>query len=184
MHGGPSATHTRGIPVPVATRTMHDDRVPNASRCTQLAAFGRSSASGFLWSASARSECLGHPVTVSRGAEGRPYQVDLRGGLVERPVLEHMDPGRQRHGGAARRVGEVDEEQRGAVPDEEPGAVVLRRAVCREERVDRLGRACVSGQEQGQLAAGALGRVLGLAQRLVGEPGTHAVLIHREPGAT
>ena len=67
-HGGPSATQIRGGSSPAATRTRHDERVPNPSRCTQFAALGRSSPSGVRWSASARRKALDdarHPMIGS-----------------------------------------------------------------------------------------------------------------------
>ena len=52
--------------LPDGTRTMHDDRVPNVSRWTQLAAFGRSSPSGFRWSARMRRKASTTCVAVRR----------------------------------------------------------------------------------------------------------------------
>ena len=162
---------------------MHDDRVPNVSRCTQLAAFGRSSPSGLRWSARTRRKASATSSPSAGVAERLPHEVDLaararrgpgspaRGSPVAGPP--QPSPG----------AGEVDEEEGPAVPDEQPRAVVVGRPVTRQERVDRVGRRGVAGEREGQFAPGPLRRVLGLAQRLVGQPGAHAVLVDGQPCA-
>ena len=108
-HGGPSATHSRGAPASPGTRTMHDDRVPNVSRWTQFAALGRSSSSGSLWSTRTRRNAATTSSALGRAAQSLPHEVDLARGLPERPVLQHVDPRRERHAGRIGQPGEVDE---------------------------------------------------------------------------
>ena len=75
-------------------------------------------------------------VAVGRDLETGPHQVDLGRRLSESPVLEHMDAGRQGNRCALVGVdaGEVHEEQRVTIPDEEPRAVVVGRTESREQR--------------------------------------------------
>ena len=86
---------------------------------------------------------IDHLVTFGRDLEPGPHQVDLGRGLAESSILEHMDPGRQGENRTLFGVspGEVDKEERVAIPDEEPRAVVVGRAKSGEERPDGIGRA-------------------------------------------
>ena len=63
-----------------------------------------------------------------------------------------MDPRGQVDRQAVARAGEVDEEQRGAVADEEPRPVVVGRAERRQQRRDRFGGGGVAGERKGQFA--------------------------------
>ena len=100
--------------LPDGTRTMHDDRVPNVSRWTQLAAFGRTSPSGFRWSVRMRRKACStwSPSDVGVLSSACAHQIDLRRGLAEGPVFEHVDPRGQLERQPVARAGEVDEEQR------------------------------------------------------------------------
>ena len=85
--------------------------------------------------------------------------------------------------GSVARAREVDEPQRGAVADQEPAPVVLLGPVPGHEVLDGRVGTGVAGQGDGQVATGALGRVLGVAQGLVGQAGADSVLVDGEPGA-
>ena len=162
---------------------MHDDRVPYPSRCTQLAAFGRSSPSGIRWSVRMRRNCWTNSSPSVRRSERRSDQIDLGRGLAEGAVLQHVDPGRQGDRRAVVGACEIDEEQLVAVTDEEPRTVVVDWVERRQERGDGLGCGGVAGKLQRELAPRSLGRILGLPQRLVGQPGTDTMLVDRQPRA-
>ena len=127
------------------------------------------------------AKVLDQLVAVSRRSECCLHQVDLGGCLAEGAVLEHVDPGWQGDSGAVVRAREVDEEQLVTVADEEPRPVVVLWAVHRQERGDGLGRGGVAGKLRREFSSRPLGRILGVPQRLVGQPRTDTMLVDCQP---
>ena len=122
-------------------------------------------------------------VAVGRDLEPGPHQVDLGRRLAEGSVLEHVDTRAAGQWPSPRRsqAGEVHEEQRVTIPDEEPRAVVVGRTEVRQERCDGVGRGGMSGELERQFATGPFRGILGVAQGLVRQPGADTVLVDGEP---
>ena len=79
--------------------------------------------------------------------------------------------------------GHVDEERVVAVGDQEPGRVVRARIDGGAEGLDGGRRRGMAGESEGELTAGALGRVGTVSQRPIGEPGDDTGLVGRQPRA-
>ena len=105
---------------PPARGTTNASR--SVSRCTQLAAFGRSSPSGMRWSASTRRKASDHVVADGRWPRARPHQVDLGRGLAQRRFSSTWIPGGRATASPCAGPGEVDEPQRRAVADQQPAS--------------------------------------------------------------
>ncbi len=150
VHGGPSATRHAAARRRRRTRTMHEERVPKASRCTQFAALGRSSPSGIRWSASTRRKAA--PPRRRRRerraprARGRPWPRARRG---------HGSPARGCPAAGRRRAVPPEvpvkstKQSEVAVAHQQPRAVVVLRPAGAEEVLDGLGRAAGGGPARG-----------------------------------
>ncbi len=122
------------------------------------------------------------PAQGGRWAEEGADVVDLPRGGAQGTVLEDVDAGGEGLGHRARPAGEVEEEERGPIADEEPRRVVIGRGDGPDEGLDGVDGRAVGGQEEGQLAPRPLGRVAAVGDGPVGEAGHEAVGIDGQPG--